>query len=275
MVIRILHGLPPQRLDNPDVLDRGSCQSYRKSYSSLAISSTGIVKVTPSSGHKHTPKKREGRKEGQRPEVSVSQRLLSVTVEKLDEKTHPRKPDPTVRTVVTHAAAAAAAAAARKGEMPFSWLPLRDKVWLTVRGAHGTYLHERVRPHRASLFKVSAGTFRFRSRKLATPSLPLHPTSRRPARVPQHRHDSIDTHHRRSRRRHESRGRRAYDVLAREEGIIGVANNCDEDRITAVCCPIRNGPHQHSAKRTQGYWMNYLVGVCDEGSPTKVCFPGD
>lgn len=64
---------------------------------------------------------------GQRPEaVSVSPRLLSVTV----EKTHPGKLDPTVCTVVMHAAAAAA----RKGEMPFSWLPRRDKVWRQCAG---------------------------------------------------------------------------------------------------------------------------------------------
>ena len=64
---------------------------------------------------------------GQRPEaVSVSPRLLSVAV----EKTHPGKLDPTVCTAVMHAAAAAA----RKGEMPFSWLPRRDKVWRQCAG---------------------------------------------------------------------------------------------------------------------------------------------
>ncbi|RZR97228.1 hypothetical protein BHM03_00026367 [Ensete ventricosum] len=180
---KILRGPSRNRIsDHPRTTTRASPHPQRRS--SALEPGGGHLKGPQQQprhlGHKHTPKKREGRKEGQRPEVSVCQRLLSVTVEKLDEKTHPRKPDPTVRTVVTHAAAAAAAAAAaRKGEMPFSWLPRRDKVWLTVRGAHGTYLHERVRPHRASLFKVSAGSFRFRSRKLATPSLPLHPTSRR------------------------------------------------------------------------------------------------
>ncbi|RWW31894.1 hypothetical protein GW17_00003458 [Ensete ventricosum] len=162
---KILRGPSRNRIsDHPRTTTRASPHPQRRSSAGTSI----------------LQRRGRGERRGrQRPEVSVSQRLLSVTVEKLDEKTHPRKPDPTVRTVVTHAAAAAAAAAARKGEMPFSWLPRRDKVWLTVRGAHGTYLHERVRPHRASLFKLSAGSFRFRSRKLATPSLPLHPTSRR------------------------------------------------------------------------------------------------
>ncbi|RWW84544.1 hypothetical protein BHE74_00006842 [Ensete ventricosum] len=297
---KILRGPSRNRIsDHPRTTTRASPHPQRRSSAGTSI----------------LQRRGRGERRGrQRPEVSVSQRLLSVTVEKLDEKTHPRKPDPTVRTVVTHAAAAAAAAAARKGEMPFSWLPRRDKVWLTVRGAHGTYLHERVRPHRASLFKVSAGSFPFRSRKLATPSLPLHPTSRRqpgsrntPVSPVCHRTPKAVSGRAFSLSFFTSKSSGSFPTLPPTNSAttpstptiadLGDGTNLEEGGRTMSqpgkreslaspiiatktesrpsVGPIRNGPHQHSAKRTQGYWMNYLVGVCDEGSPTKVCFPGD